>query len=68
MGFGVAVALLLDATVIRTIVLPSILSLLDQRSWYLPHWLDWLPHIEVEAPQARRSVEPVTAEAPGAAA
>jgi uncharacterized membrane protein YdfJ with MMPL/SSD domain len=48
MGFGVAVALLLDATVIRSVVLPSMLGLLDRRSWYLPHWLDWLPHVEVE--------------------
>jgi RND superfamily putative drug exporter len=50
MGFGVAVALLLDATVIRSIVLPSMLRLLDGRSWYLPQWLAWLPHVEVERP------------------
>jgi putative drug exporter of the RND superfamily len=50
MGFGVAVALLLDATVIRSVVLPSMLTLLDARSWYLPRWLEWLPHVEVEAP------------------
>jgi uncharacterized membrane protein YdfJ with MMPL/SSD domain len=48
MGFGVAVALLLDATVIRSILLPSALSLLGGRSWYLPGWLEWLPHVEVE--------------------
>ena len=50
MGFGVAIALLLDATVIRSVVLPSSLALLDRRSWYLPRWLEWLPHVEVEAP------------------
>jgi len=50
MGFGVAVALLLDATIIRSVVLPSMLGLLDSRSWYLPRWLDWLPHVEVERP------------------
>ena len=50
MGFGVAVALLLDATIIRSVVLPSTLTLLDARSWYLPRWLDWLPHVEVERP------------------
>ena len=50
MGFGVAVALLLDATVIRSVVLPAMLGLLDRRSWYLPSWLDWLPHVEVERP------------------
>jgi RND superfamily putative drug exporter len=48
MGFGVAVALLLDATVIRSVVLPSTLALLDRRSWYLPRWLEWIPHVEVE--------------------
>jgi uncharacterized membrane protein YdfJ with MMPL/SSD domain len=48
MGFGVAVALLLDATIIRSVVLPSMLGILDRRSWYLPRWLDWLPHVEVE--------------------
>jgi RND superfamily putative drug exporter len=50
MGFGVAVALLLDATIIRSVVLPSMLGLLDRRSWYLPRWLEWLPHVEVERP------------------
>ena len=43
MGFGVAVALLLDATVIRSVVLPSLLGLLGERAWYLPRWLSWLP-------------------------
>jgi RND superfamily putative drug exporter len=50
MGFGVAIALLLDATIIRSVLLPSTLTLLDQRTWYLPHWLEWLPHIQVERP------------------
>jgi len=50
MGFGVAVALLLDATIIRSVVLPSMLGLLDRYSWYLPRWLDWIPHVEVERP------------------
>jgi RND superfamily putative drug exporter len=48
MGFGVAASLLIDATVIRSIVLPSLLALLGDRSWYLPRWLEWLPHLEVE--------------------
>jgi RND superfamily putative drug exporter len=53
MGFGVAAALLLDATLIRMVILPSAMSLLGRRSWYLPRWLGWLPHLEVEAPGAR---------------
>ena len=56
MGFGVAAALLLDATLIRMVILPSALSLLGHRSWYLPRWLRWIPHLEVEAPDARAAV------------
>ncbi|HEX6325613.1 MAG TPA: MMPL family transporter [Jiangellaceae bacterium] len=48
MGFGVAVALLIDATVIRSVLLPSVMGLLGDRNWYLPRWLEWLPHVEVE--------------------
>jgi RND superfamily putative drug exporter len=49
MGFGIAIALLLDATVIRSVVLPSLMVLLGRRNWYLPHWLGWLPRLEPEA-------------------
>ena len=48
MGFGVAVALLIDATLIRSVVLPSAMKLLGEWNWYLPHWLDWLPRLRVE--------------------
>jgi RND superfamily putative drug exporter len=48
MGFGVAVALLIDATIIRSVLLPSVMALLGERNWYLPKWLEWLPHLEVE--------------------
>ncbi|HEX2433912.1 MAG TPA: MMPL family transporter, partial [Gaiellaceae bacterium] len=54
MGFGVAVSLLIDATLVRSVLLPSVMALLGDRSWYLPRWLEWLPHVEVEghaAPQ-----------------
>jgi uncharacterized membrane protein YdfJ with MMPL/SSD domain len=47
MGFGVAVALFLDATIVRSVVLPSILTLIGNRAWYLPRWLSWLPEIEL---------------------
>jgi putative drug exporter of the RND superfamily len=63
MGFGVAAALLLDATVIRSLVLPSMMKLLGSWNWYLPSWLEWLPHVEVEraaphaAPRAPAPVE-----------
>jgi putative drug exporter of the RND superfamily len=42
MGFGVAVSLLIDATVIRSVVLPSVMVLLGDRNWYLPRWLEWI--------------------------
>lgn len=48
MGFGVAVALLLDASLIRMVILPSTLTLLGNRSWYLPGWLEWLPAADAE--------------------
>jgi MMPL family len=51
MGFGVAVALLLDATLIRSVLLPSALALLGEHSWSLPRWLHWLPRVSVEEPR-----------------
>ena len=53
MGFGLAVAVLLDATLIRTILVPSAMKLLGRWNWYLPSWLEWLPHLSIEgSPQA----------------
>jgi putative drug exporter of the RND superfamily len=48
MGFGVAVALFLDATVIRSVVLPAAMKLLGRWNWYLPKRLEWLPDFHVE--------------------
>ena len=48
MGFGVGVALLLDATVIRSIILPTAMRLLGRRTWYLPARLQWLPRLQIE--------------------
>jgi putative drug exporter of the RND superfamily len=50
MGFGVAIALLIDATIVRLVVIPAAMQLLDERNWYLPSWLEWLPHLEIEDP------------------
>jgi RND superfamily putative drug exporter len=58
MGFGVAVALLLDATVIRSVLLPSTMRLLGDRNWYLPRWLEWLPRFDVEGAAADRGPAP----------
>jgi putative drug exporter of the RND superfamily len=48
MGFGLAVAVFLDATIVRSILVPSAMKLLDYRNWYLPKWLQWLPKLDVE--------------------
>ena len=48
MGFGVGVALLLDATLIRMIVVPAAMALLGGWNWYLPRWLEWLPELHVD--------------------
>jgi putative drug exporter of the RND superfamily len=56
MGFGVAVALLIDATIVRSILLPSAMNLLGRWNWYLPSWLGWLPRIQIEG--ARPSTSP----------
>jgi putative drug exporter of the RND superfamily len=48
MGVGVAVALLLDATVVRSMLMPATLAILGDRAWYLPRWLGWLPRLTVE--------------------
>jgi uncharacterized membrane protein YdfJ with MMPL/SSD domain len=48
-GVGLAVAVLLDATIVRAVLLPSAMTLLGDRNWYLPRWLEWLPRLEHEA-------------------
>lgn len=48
MGFGVGVALLVDATIVRCVLVPASMKLLGERNWYLPSWLNWLPDVHVE--------------------
>ena len=48
MGFGVAVALLIDATIVRTVLVPASMKLLGDWNWYLPSWLSWIPEVHVE--------------------
>jgi RND superfamily putative drug exporter len=50
MGFGLAVAVFVDATIVRTIIVPASMRLLGTANWYLPAWLSWLPEIRVEGP------------------
>ena len=48
MGFGLAVAVFMDATIVRSILVPASMRLLGDRNWYLPSWLEWLPKVDVE--------------------
>jgi uncharacterized membrane protein YdfJ with MMPL/SSD domain len=54
MGFGVAIALLLDATIVRLVLVPAAMELLGERNWYLPAWLRWLPDVHVEGAERGR--------------
>ncbi|MGE5596070.1 MAG: MMPL family transporter [Hyphomicrobiales bacterium] len=47
-GFGLAVSILLDATIVRIILVPAAMELLGDGNWYLPRWLEWLPRVDVE--------------------
>ena len=60
MGFGVAVALLLDATVVRLVLVPAAMELLGERNWYLPSWLRWLPDVHVEGARVGARPEPAS--------
>jgi RND superfamily putative drug exporter len=52
LGVGLAVAILLDATLIRAVLLPAVMKLLGDANWYLPKRLAWLPHLEHEPARA----------------
>ena len=56
MGIGLAAAVLIDATIVRAVLLPASMKLLGEKNWYLPRWLEWLPRLEQRA--LRRSARP----------
>ena len=62
LGLGLAVAVLLDATVVRSILLPATMTLLGDWNWWLPPFLRWLPRVTIEGePEAELQTEPVPA-------
>jgi putative drug exporter of the RND superfamily len=65
MGLGVAVSLLLDATVVRSVLLPATLAILGHRAWWLPRWLGWLPRLTIEPPATSGAGSPAPASQPG---
>ena len=68
MGFGLGAAVLLDATIVRSLLVPSVMRILGRSAWYLPKWLEWIPNISiegrpVEAPASGSSIDPEPAPA-----
>jgi len=63
MGIGLAAAVLIDATIVRAVLLPATMRLLGDWNWYLPKWLEWLPRLEHEtrAPEASPEAAPAPA-------
>ncbi|MCH8223509.1 MAG: MMPL family transporter [Chloroflexi bacterium] len=65
-GFGLAAAIIIDATLVRSVLVPASMVLLGDRNWYFPAWLEWLPRIGVEgeageAPESEsQELEPAT--------
>ena len=58
MGVGLAVAILIDATLVRAVLLPATMKLLGKWNWYLPKKLHWLPEFRHEAPVPARGLAP----------
>jgi uncharacterized membrane protein YdfJ with MMPL/SSD domain len=58
-GVGLAAAILIDATIIRAILLPATMKLLGDWNWYLPKWLEWLPHVEHDEKLEKVDAPPV---------
>ncbi len=56
MGIGLAAAVLIDATIVRAVLLPASMKLLGDSNWYLPKWLQWLPRLEHESAPAATPV------------
>jgi uncharacterized membrane protein YdfJ with MMPL/SSD domain len=56
-GVGLGVAILIDATIIRSVLLPASMKLLGDRNWYLPTWLEWLPRISPEGETVEQPVQ-----------
>jgi RND superfamily putative drug exporter len=48
LGLGLAAAILIDATIVRAVLLPAVMKLLGRWNWYLPKKLDWLPNVSHE--------------------
>ncbi|MGZ4339688.1 MAG: MMPL family transporter [Gaiellaceae bacterium] len=59
MGFGLAAAILVDATIVRAVLLPAVMKLLGEWNWYLPRWLEWLPSLAPAETSRAPETDPV---------
>jgi RND superfamily putative drug exporter len=66
LGFGLAVAVFLDATVVRSVLLPATMRLLGEWNWWLPSFLRWLPHVTIEGEDEGAPPAEAGARRPGA--
>jgi RND superfamily putative drug exporter len=56
MGFGLAIGVLIDAFLVRLLLVPALMSVIGKAAWYLPKWLDkLLPDVDVEGAKLERS-------------
>jgi putative drug exporter of the RND superfamily len=62
-GVGLATAILIDATIVRAVLLPATMKLLGDWNWYLPRWLEWLPRLEHHEAEPAPEVKPTPASA-----
>lgn len=62
LGFGLAVAVALDATIIRSVLVPSVMTIVGDKNWYLPKWMGWLPDIRIEGDHKHEEAIASTAE------
>ena len=59
-GIGFAVAVALDAFLLRFILVPAVMYILNDRNWALPRWLNWLPHVHIEAEEPADTLDEPT--------
>ena len=61
LGVGLAVAIFIDATIVRAVLLPATMKLLGDRNWYLPSWLEWLPEPRPRGQRRAAGARPASA-------
>jgi RND superfamily putative drug exporter len=63
-GLGLAFAVLVDATIVRMLLVPSIMEILGDANWWFPKWLGFLPRIDIEGTKDGEAATPETPDAP----